>query len=243
MGNLNKNLFLWVATILLASLIILVGVSVNRELNTATTANTISFSGEGKISAKPDIATVDFAIITEATISKAAQDLNSPKSKTVTDFLKKQGTDEKDIKTTSYNIYPQYSYPRPGTPEIKGYQVSQGFEVKIRNLEKISSILDGLVSAGANNIINLGLSIDNPEKLKSEARAQAVADAKQKASELENQIGIKLGKIVNFSENSGRMPGVFYAKSAEVGLGGGGPSVPTGENEIVVNITLTYQIK
>ncbi len=244
MGNLNKNLFLWVATVLLASLVVFVGVSINQELNTATTANTISFNGEGKVSAKPDIAMVNFAIVTEAANSKAAQDLNSPKSKSVTDLLKKLGVDEKDLKTTSYNIYPQYNYPRSGMPEIKGYQVSQGFEVKVRDLTKVGSILDGLVSAGANNINNLGLSIDNPDKLKTEARAKAVADAKQKAGELESQIGIKLGKIVSFSENINGFPGpMFFAKSAEVGLGGGGPSIPTGENEITVDVTLTYQIK
>ncbi len=216
-----------------------------KTLDTAATTNTISFTGEGKVSVKPDIAKVNFAIVTQALTSKEAQNANSPKSKAVTDFLKRQGVEEKDIKTSAYNISPQYNYPRSGTPEIKGYQVSQSFEVKIRNLDKTNTILDGLVSAGANNINNLGFSTDNPDKIQAEARAKAIADAKQKAHDLEKQLGVSLGKIVNFSENTGGYPYPvpMYAKDMD-GMGGGVvPEIPTGENEIKVNITITYQIK
>lgn len=223
-------------------------ISINQKLNTATTANTVSFSGEGKVLAKPDVAVVDFSIVTEAATSKAAQDANSEKSNKVTDFLKEQKIEDKDVKTTSYSIYPQYEYPRyGGVPKIKGYQVSQTIEIKVRDLEGVSSILDGVVTAGANQIGNLNFKIDDPEKLKAEARAKAIADAKKKAGELKDQVGIKLGKIVNFSEGiSGYPVPIMYeamSKGMGGGVGGGGPSVPAGENEVIVNVTITYQIK
>ena len=216
-----------------------------RTLNTATTANTVSFNGEGKVLAKPDVAVVDFSIVTEAATSKAAQDANSEKSQKVVDFLKKQKVEDKDIKTVGYNIYPKYSYPRNGVPKITGYRVEQTIEVKVRDLDNVSSVLDGIVTAGANQVNNLNFEIDEPEKLKAEARAKAIADAKKKADELKGQIGIKLGKIVNFSEGiSGYPEPVYYERAmSSGGVGGGGPSVPSGENEITVNITITYQIK
>lgn len=232
--------------------------SIRQINNTATTTNTVSFSGEGKITAKPDIAVISFAIVTEFPTSKAAQDANSKKSNQVTDFLKKQGIEDKDIKTSSYNIYPQYSYPVPmpqgisldsptyynPNPKITGYQVNQSFKVKIRNLDKASGVLDGLVSAGANQVNNLGFQIDEPEKLKAEARAKAIADAKKKADELRSQLGIRLGHIVNFSENTGGYPGPYYLEAkVSDGRGGGGPSLPVGENEISVSVTITYQIR
>ncbi|OGN07164.1 MAG: hypothetical protein A3B86_02030 [Candidatus Yanofskybacteria bacterium RIFCSPHIGHO2_02_FULL_38_22b] len=228
--------------------------------NTATTTNTISFSGEGKVFAVPDIAAIIFSILTEASTSKVAQDQNSEKSKQIVDFLKKQSIEDKDIKTTGYNIYPQYSYPRPvplgaesvtspdyypGSPKITGYQVNQSFEVKVRDLEKVSTLLDGLVSAGANQVNNLGFKVDNEEELKEQARELAIKDAKEKADTLKKQLGIRLGKIVNYNEG-GYYPVYFKTESADYGMGGvggGGPSVPTGENEIVVSVTITYQIK
>lgn len=266
--NNNYKYLIWAGTTTLVIFSIFLLVNIQQLADTATTTNTVSFSGEGRVSAIPDIAAVSFSIITEATTSKAAQDSNSTKSKKAVDFLKNQGINDKDIKTTGYNVYPQYSYPRPlpigaevqiapsssgvtypeyypSNPKITGYQVNQSFEVKVRDLEKVSTILDGLVTAGANQVNNLGFKIDNDEKLKDEARALAIADAKKKASMLQRQIGIRLGKIVNYQEG-GYYPPIYLKAEAIDGRGGGvepGPSVPTGENEIMVNVTITYQIK
>ncbi|MEK7076412.1 MAG: SIMPL domain-containing protein [Patescibacteria group bacterium] len=240
---MNNKILSLVAIITLTILSAFLLVKTNQTLNTATTANTVSFSGEGKVIAKPDTAVISASIVTEAKTSKVAQDENSAKSNRVTVFLKEQKIDEKDIKTTAYNIYPQYNY-RPNTkPEITGYQVNQTLEIKVRDLDKISTVLDGLVSAGTNQVNNLGLKVDDPEKLKSEARTRAIVDAKAKAKELEKQVGIQLGKIVNFSESYGGIPSPVYYSDKGMGGGGGGPTIPTGENEIFVNVTLTYQIK
>lgn len=241
--NDNYKYLRWSGTLVLVILSVFL-ITVTKQVKNTPTTNTISFTGEGKVAAIPDIAKVNFAIITQAATSKQAQNANSPKSKAVVDFLKEQGVEEKDIKTTSYNVRPQYNYPRYGQPEITGYEALQVFEVKIRNLEKTSAILDGLVSAGANNISNLNFTVDDPEKIQAEARSKAIDDAKKKARDLEDQLGINLGKIVNFFENTGRYPGPYYLEAKDVsGMGGGGLEIPIGENEIEVNVTIIYQIK
>jgi len=247
MDQTHKQVLFWVGTAFLVILCGFFAVSINQKLNTATTTNTVSFSGEGKIVAKPDVAVVNLTILTEADTSKAAQDDNSKKSKAVVDFLKKQGIEEKDIRTSGYNIYPQYKYPRDGKPVINGYQVNQTLEVKIRDLDKVSVILDGVVTAGVNQVNGLSFEIDDPDKLKAQARDEAIKDAKAKANELESQLGVRLGRIVNFTEGSYGVPTPMYyeisAKAMGMGGGGGGPDVPSGENEIKVTVTITYQIK
>lgn len=242
----NYKYLVWTGTGVMVILALFLLASTNKVLNTAATTNTVSFSGEGKVVAKPDIAKISLSIVTDALTSKVAQDENSRKSKAITDFLKKQSIDDKDIKTTGYNIYPQYKYPQyGGQPTITGYQVNQTMEVKVRDLDKISDILDGVVGAGTNQVNQLSFEIDDPDALKAGARAKAVADAKKKANELQSQVGISLGKIVNFSENTGGYPVPVYFETKGMGMGGGGggPSVPTGENEITINVTITYQIK
>lgn len=246
---MNKQFkpLIWSGTTVMVILVLFLLASTNKVVNTATTTNTVSFSGEGKVVAKPDIAKINLSIVTDALTSKSAQDDNSKKSKAVTDYLKKQDIGDKDIKTTGYNIYPQYKYPQyGGQPIITGYQVNQSMEVKIRNLDKVSDILDGIVAAGTNQVNSLSFEIDDPESLKADARKKAIEDAKSKAKELEDELGIDLGKIVNFSENTSGYPIPIYMKAEIDGqdrIGGNGPSVPTGENEIVVNVSLTYQIK
>lgn len=247
MTNLNKQIIFWLVSIFLAILSVFLLVGINQKLNTAGTTNTVSFSGEGKILAKPDIAVANLTILTEAATSKTAQDDNSKKSESVVDFLKKQSIDEEDIKTSGYNIYPQYNYPQFSKPQITGYQVNQSLEVKIRDLDKVSAILDGVVSAGVNQVNGVNFQIDNPDKLKAKAREMAINDAKKKAGELKNQLGIKLGRIVNFSEGFTGFPTPVILEGRAIdkrgGFGGGGPEVPSGENEITVNVTITYQIK
>ena len=245
--NNNYKYLIWSGTAVMVILALFLLASTNKVLNTAATTNTVSFSGEGKVVAKPDIAKISLSIVTDALTSKAAQDENSKKSKTITDYLKKQNIDDKDIKTTGYNIYPQYKYSQyGGQPTTTGYQVNQSMEIKIRDLEKVSNILDGIVAAGANQVNQLSFEIDDPEALKAEARKKAIEDAKGKAEELEDDLSINLGKIVNFSENTNGYPISIHMKTevdGQGGFGGGGPSVPTGKNEITVNVSITYQIK
>lgn len=237
----------WAGTAALLSVTLFMIISMDEKLNAVNTANTVSFAGEGKVLALPDVAVANLSILTEAVSSKTAQDENSRKSKAVTEFLKTQGIEERDIRTTGYNIYPQYKYPQNDRPEIASYQVNQMLEVRVRNLDMVSKILDGVVTAGVNQVNGLTFVIDDPEALKAQARAKAIEDAKEKASALRGQVGINLGRIVNFSENIGGVVGPYpiYARdmAAGYGGGGGGPSVPTGENEIIVNVTLTYQIR
>lgn len=278
MTDQQKTIAFWAGIVFAGILAVFFIVSIQQKLDTAPTTNQVSFNGEGKVEAKPDVALADFSIVTTGTTSKAAQDANSARSKKVYDFLKKQGVNEKDIKTTYYNITPQYSsgirpmplyyngssgggvgietqmapqsYPIPvpggDTNKITGYQVTQSYQVKIRDLDKASVIVDGLVSAGANQVTNVSFDFENRDKIMNEARAKAIADAKQKADDLRKQIGIRLGKIINYSDNSMGYP-YPYEKMYATGMGGGGepsgPILPPGQNEITVSVTITYQIK
>ena len=171
---------------------------------------------------KPDVAVIDFSIVTESATSKAAQDDNSKKSKAVTDFLTSQGIDAKDIKTTGYNIYPQYDYTS-GRSVLRGYQVNQTTEVKVRDLTKTDAVLSGVVSAGANQVNQFQLTIDKPDQLQEQARQDAIKDAEAKAKVLEEQLGVHLGRIVNFVEdNGGYTPRPMYMDSSKaMGMGGG----------------------
>jgi len=132
-----NNILKGAGILLIIFLIVFLGVKTSQIKNTATTTNTMSFNGEGKVLARPDIAVINISIVTEAETSKAAQDDNSKKSNNVVGFLEDQDIDEKDIKTSSYNISPIYEYPRFGERKITGYRVNQSFEVKIRDLDNV----------------------------------------------------------------------------------------------------------
>ncbi len=205
--------------------------------------NTVSISGEGKVLAKPDIGQVDLTVFTQKTTVALAQSENSKKMNSILAGMKELGVKEDDLKTTVYQINPTYQYTT-GRSIIIGYEVRQTLKVKIRDLAKVSEILDKATTLGANEVGSLSFAIDDEEKLKEEAREKAVAAAKEKAETLAKTLGVKLGKITSFTESSqGIYPPLYYS-SEKLGMGGGvsAPDVQTGQNEIVISVVLNYEI-
>jgi uncharacterized protein YggE len=215
---------------------------------------TITVSGEGEIFAKPDLAIVDFSVLSEAqTVSPAMED-NARKMNAVIEAAKSLGVQEQDLKTTSFNISPKYEWyytqaclypPCPQNRVLVGYEVSQTLEVKIRDMAKIGDVIQKATAAGSNQAGDLQLTIDNQDELKAQAREQAIEKAKSKANEMASQLGVKLVRITSFSESGISPYFPYYMEGMALGKGGGeaAPQIETGQNKITVNVSITYQIE
>ena len=253
----NKILFtglLIILTIFLLALTIYTVVAIQNKIKEGgyigqeiESKNTITVSDKGEIYARPDLAITSFSVVTEKKTVSEAMNENAEKMNTIIDSMKEQGVEDKDLKTTSFNIYPRYDwydetrfYPQ-GRRVLVGYEVRQSLQVKIRDMEKVGEIIQGATDAGANQVGDLQFTIDNEDEFKKQARGQAIEKAKAKAEELATQLGVRLVRIVNFSE-SGIVPR-YYAFESSVGIGAGeAPQVEVGENKIEVNVTITYEI-
>jgi len=202
--------------------------------------NTISVEGEGKVYTKPDIALVNLSVVTEGREVKDVQEENTEKMNGVIDYLKEFGIEDKDIKTIRYQISPRYSYEQGRIPKIIGYEINQTLEVKVRETDEIGKILEGSVDVGINQVNSLSFKVDDEEPFKEEARKLAIEDAKEKSKKLASQLGVKLIKISGYNEGTS----LDYSIYRELGIGGGAetPQIEVGENEIVVNVVLIYEI-
>lgn len=203
--------------------------------------NTISITGQGKVLVKPEIGQIDLAVVTEAKTVSVAQTENTSKMNKIIKAMKDLGIKEEDLKTVSYNINPRYQY-KEGKSEIIGYEASQTLRVKIRDLEKVGQILEKGASLGANQVGSLEFTFDEPEKLKDEAREKAISNAKKKAEDLVKVLGVKLGKVVSFTEITEPVPIPFYHEAKSLGGGGETPQIQTSQNEIEARVILTYEI-
>jgi hypothetical protein len=227
--------------------------SLGRSSNPAT--DTVTVQGQGQATMPPDVARVSFTVEnTKATVADA-QAATTKQANAALDFVKGQGVADKDVRTLSYNIYPQYSYPRcsdgaycpdGGTPKVTGYRVSETVEVKLHDLTKVGDLLAGLGTLEVQNVSGPAFALDDATAGYDAARADAIAKAKAQAELLAKQLGVRLGKIVNFSESSGGYPVPMYA----YGMGGGAsdskataPNVPAGENTYNASVSVTYEIR
>ena len=230
-----------------------------RFVGSGTTAtNTITVSGEGEVFAVPDLATFSVSVEEKAKEVKDAQKVATEKSNAILAALRAKGIADKDIKTTAYNVYPNYQwlqepctsrgYCPPGEQKLDGYTVSQSIEVKVRNTDAAGEILASVGSLGASNVSGLSFTIDDEDKLQADARAEAIADAETKAEELADQLGVKIVRIVGFSENGGGYTPPMYLKREARAMDSAAanapaPELPMGENKIASSVSITYEIQ
>jgi len=219
--------------------------------------NTISFTGHGEISAVPDIANIDFTIQKDAKTVKEAQDQVAQVEQASLAFLKTSNVAQNDIKTTDASFNPKYQYETAagvpcleyncpgGNNVIVGYTASESITVKIRNTDDAGKIMQGLGTLGVSNLDGPNFAIDKEDSLKDNARKLAIDDAKAKAEKLAGDLGIRLGKITSFSEN-GNVPVPMYAKTMTADSAVApvaAAQIPTGENLITSDVTITYEIR
>jgi hypothetical protein len=210
--------------------------------------NQITVTGTAKVSTLPDVAVLYVGVVNEGTTVALAQKGVTEKMNAIVDSLKKDfQIDAKDIKTDNYSVNPKYDWTS-GRQSIIGYTSNQNVTVKVRNFDKTGDILAKATTLGANTISGPNFMIDDTEKAKAEAREKAIAQAKDKAKLLADQVGIKLGRIVNFYEGGNEMANAYY------GIGGMGgavtdsvklatPTIEPGTQEVQLTVSISYEIK
>jgi len=212
----------------------------------------VSFSASAKVFAKPDIAQISLAVKTDRQKDAAtAVKNNTDKMNAVIAKVKEAGVDEKDIQTSAYNLTPEYDYTaNVGRGVLAGYSVYQEVTVKIRDLDKVGKVIENATTAGSNQVGGISFTIDDLTNLKNQARAEAVAKAKEQAKSMAKLTGIRLGKLVNVYEGISPMPYLdssYSNKAMTMGIGGGetvaAPEIQVGQNEISVEVTLSYEVK
>lgn len=261
MSSAPEKKALWgVATLLGMLLVVFVAVMIVQQgynfvqsVKGKKPDNTISVSGEGKVKAVPDVAIVTLGVIAQGKDAKETQNIAVEKINKITAFVKTLGIAKEDITTTQASINPRYNY-ESGQSKIVGFDSNQNVTVKVRGVDKnsdvVGKLMAGAVDNGANQVYGSQFTIDDPDALQQEARKAAIVKAKQKAEELAQAAGIKLGKVVSVQESTGGyMPVPMYADKA-MGFGGGGmaepamaPSVEPGSQEITQTVTLVFEVK
>lgn len=262
LGNNSIRIAIVGVLAILALFLFIETASVAQGLSNPTTppANTITVSGTGQAALAPDIAHITFTVQQTASTVAAAQAAATKQANAAIAYVSGQGIADKDVTTLSYNIYPQYSnvvQPCPagamcpvynggsGSQVVTGYQVSESVQVTVHDLAKAGPLLAGLGSQGVQNISGPDFGLENPAAGTEAARAKAIDDARAQAQVLAKQLGVRLGRIVNFSEGgSGYYYPMATAKGASVSLDSVAtpPALPTGQNTYSSSVSITYAI-
>jgi hypothetical protein len=204
---------------------------------------TITITGKGSVKAAPDKVSVSAGVESQAPTAKEALAKNTEAMTRVVETLKAAGIAPEDIQTTTFNVGPRYDTSddkRP--PRIVGYTVTNSVFVTTHDLGKLGTILDQLVSAGANSIGGIAFDIDKPEEKQNEARKAAMADAIAKAKLYVEAAGAELGPVMTIAEQGGYVPRSFGAPMAESVAAKPVPIEP-GTESVDIEVQVTWELK
>lgn len=256
--NLSSKKIFWTLINIFVLVAIFVGIAAAGALSNVKDSTyptrTFTVQGTGKVEATPDIAVFDISVVAQASTEAAVEDESAKKINAVIEVLKEMGVEEKDIQTTSSNIYPRYQYSdgRLGVyteqRTVVGYEATQSVNVTLRDVEKAGEVKSAAVAAGANMVSGPYLQFDDIEVYKNQAREEAFEMAKEKAKVMAKQAGVRLVGVVSFYEDNW-YGGPMYSKAyggdmaMEEAVSIADVQIEPGQEDVQVTISVTYEIK
>lgn len=203
---------------------------------------TITVVGEGKVKVVPDQVSISVAVQSKGSKAVEVKKENDSKVDGVIKFIKKMGIAAQDYKTTRVTLNDQYDYEK----KKHNYVAVQSIEILIKDLAKYDQIMEGLVDSGINNIGNIEFQSSKIEIHKSEARKQAIQNAKVKAQDYVGALGQKLGvayTIVDNSQDNYFRPRyeMMAMKSYDDGSNGN-ETLAIGEIEVTANVSVSFKL-
>lgn len=235
--------------VLLASLMLMLTSTTACWAGDSEQQGRILVTGQGSVDIAPDTALLVLTVTRESETARDALDANSSAMQDVLDAMKAEGIEARDLQTSGFSIQPRYVYPQPRSsgdrepPRIVGYTVRNSLNVRVRDISSLGRILDKSVTLGVNEGGNITFTNDDPSAAITEARIRAMKDAMTKARTLAEAGGVRVGELLEISEQSFN-PRPMPMARAEKSMAMSADSVPvaTGENTYRVSVNVTYAI-
>jgi hypothetical protein len=209
---------------------------------------TISVTGEGEVTATPDLAIISFAVETTAKQARDAVDENARKGAAVAAALKKKLQEKDEISTTRYSLEPMYEQREPRStvqPAINGYVARNEVRVELHAIDAVGALIDVATEAGANRVSDLQFTLDDRASYLRDALQNAGHEAQQQAKSVAAALGVELKQVVSASTSA--PPIVFPRRyeSAGMAMAESRVTTPVEPGEVSVRATLyvTYEIE
>lgn len=226
-------------SILMSAAILLTACSVPT-----TSQRTLTVTGHGEVRLDPDVATVTLGVQTRRPEVASAVSENNRVANAILEAARGVGVANADMQTSYFSVYAQPEYDEFGvlTNEVT-YWVDNNLTVRLRDVSRLSQLLQAAVDAGATTIYGVEFTIAETGAAEDEARQQAIADARQRAEQTAGNAGLTLGEPLTINAGTFAPPPVFYGEGAFGLGGGGGPPISTGSSSVTADVTITYVVR
>ncbi len=214
--------------------------------------NTISVVGEWKFLTQPDTFLINVSVSELGKTTLEAQTMTNEKITKLKELLKTLAIDDKNVKTTSVNVYPEYDRTN-NQRKLLGYRSQHSLSIEVqweKFAEKGSQVVDKVATIWNINIDNTSFTLENKDAAVSKAREKAFENAKTKAADLAKFWGVALWKPVMITDSDigySPVPMYNYAKAEnQAGMwaaDSASSSVSPWQTEITIRLNVVYEIK
>ena len=208
----------------------------------------IRVTGVGEARARPDQAIGDFGVETQAPTAQAAAAENAQRMQRVIDALVRAGVPRDRIETRDYNVYPDYDpQPRPDAtePRIRGYRVMNTVSVTLDDIERVGTVIDAALAAGANRVNGVRFGLRDPQAFRQRAIDDAVRRARSDGEALAAALGLSLGMVREaYTADVGTVQPVMMERLQMADASAGMASTPMnpGEQTVRATVVVIYAI-
>jgi uncharacterized protein YggE len=211
---------------------------------------TITVSGTGTVLRQPDQAVVNLAVESFAATAEQAAAENADKMDAMLKAIRQAGIPQDKIRTTSYQLNPEYDYSQPPSPRQPGEQRLLGYRamnmvmVTIDDIRRVGPVIDAAIKAGGNRVMGINFQLKDPESARQDALRQAVQKARREAETLAAASGEKLGELVALNTAPiVEQPIPMFRRAEAVSMAATAPTpVEPGQLEVQASVTAMYRI-
>ena len=176
--------------------------------------HTVTVSGAGHMSARPDQAVINIGVQNRAATAAEALDANSKQMQEVLTRLKADGIPDSAVETADVSVYGYPIHdPKTGEQTSISYQASNLAKVTLTDFSAIGKVFGAAAEAGANNLSGPNWQLSDNTEAQAEALAQASAQARAKAEAFAAANGVTLGDVLVLTEGYSS-PVYYYGRGA-----------------------------
>lgn len=172
------------------------------NLAAAAEPNTIAVSGMAEQEVAPDMAYIDVGINVRADDAETARTQEAQIASQIRRALLGLAITDNDLQNTSYYLYQEYKVDRNGVRTADKYVLDSSIKVTVKDLDKLSQVIDNVVKAGATNISNITYALSTQNIIQRQLLATAVENARDKAAVVASAGSRTLGNMLSADINS-----------------------------------------
>lgn len=235
---------LWTLACMVAPLSLTAGVATAAD----APSRLVSVAGTGEVKARPDMAYVTIGVeARKATVDEARTQVNATVERLLA-LTRELKIDPKHVDSTRLQVQPDYRWDEATRRQVlQGYLVNRQVDVEVHDLERLGTLLEKAVTAGANQVGGARLDSSRRKELEREAMTRAVEDARLNADTLAQAAGVKLGPVLNLSA-AGAPPMPMYAERALMAAAppagdSADQSYQAAEMKFTANVNAQYELR